>query len=151
MARARSGILSAAAALVAEGGVRAVTMAAVARRAVVAKATVYNHFRDRDELLLALLADQREQLMSHCLSSPLADRLQLAATWLSESAALAGLRRHDPGSLLQIAGAAGEDAAALDVVESWCPQGEDPVHSMRWLISYAVAPARSAESTSPPH
>ena len=56
MERARSGILDAAAELVADGGPRAVTMAAVARRAAVAKATVYNHFRDRDELLRALLA-----------------------------------------------------------------------------------------------
>lgn len=148
MERARFGILAAAAELVAGGGPRDVTMAAVSRRAAVAKATVYNHFRDRDELLLALLAFERDQLLAHCSTAPQAEQLTLAATWLSESAVVAGLRRHDPGTLLRLVGAAANDPIANEAVERWCVSAGDPGDALRWLISFVVAPARSIETAS---
>jgi AcrR family transcriptional regulator len=150
MERPRAGILDAAADLVAGGGPRALTMSAVARRAAVAKATVYNHFRDREELLLALLAAERARLVAHCSMAPQADRLDGAATWLSESAVLAGLRQHDPGTLVRLAEAAASDDAVRDDVQRWCADGADPARAMRWLLSFAVAPARSTETSSAP-
>ncbi len=148
MERARVGILAAAADLVSSGGPQAVTMAAVARRAAVAKATVYNHFRDRHELLLALLATQREQLVAHCSAGIPGERLDAAASWLSASAVIAGVRRHDPGTLVRLAEAAGSDDSVAADVQRWCTGGTDPAAATRWLISFVVAPARSAETTS---
>lgn len=150
MERARVGILDAAADLVATGGPRTVTMAAVARSAAVAKATVYNHFRDRNELLLALLATQRERLVAHCLLSPPGERLDRAAAWLSESVVIAGVRRHDPGTLVRLAEAAGSDDTVAADVQEWCAGGTDPGAARRWLISFVVAPARSTEIASGP-
>lgn len=150
MQRARAGILSAAADLVAEGGPRSVTMSSVARRGAVAKATVYNHYRDRDELLAALLGTQREQLVAHCSSVRRADRLASAADWLSGSAVLAGLRQHDPGTLVRLVDIASTDPTVLADVARWCPAGDDPHCALRWLLSFAVAPAGSAESPSGP-
>jgi AcrR family transcriptional regulator len=148
MERARSGILAAAADLVAEGGQRALTMSAVARRAAVAKATVYNHFRDRDELLVALLATERERLIAHCSAVPQAERLDGAAAWLSKSSVVAGLRQHDPLTLLQLADAAANDDSVRDEVQRWCASGTDPGRALRWLLSFVVAPARSEETPS---
>lgn len=150
MERARLGILDAAAELVSAGGPQAVTMAAIARCAAVAKATVYNHFRDRNELLLTLLATQREQLVAHCLAASPGERLDAAASWLSESAVIAGVRRHDPGTLVRLAAAAGTDDNVAADVQRWCAGGDDPGSATRWLISFVVAPARSAETTSGP-
>jgi AcrR family transcriptional regulator len=146
MERARTGILDAAAELVASGGPRAVTMAAVARRAAVAKATVYNHFRDRDELLLALLGAQRETLVAHCSLAASGERLEAAAAWLSASAVIAGVRLHEPGILVGLADAAASDDAVAAEVERWCSAGTDPDQARRWLLSFVFAPARSDET-----
>lgn len=145
MPRARAGILAAAADLVAEGGPRALTMSSVARRGAVAKATVYNHFRDRDELLAALLSSQREKLVDHCSAIRRADRLGAAADWISGSAVLAGLRQHDPGTLVRLAGIASTDPVVLADVARWCPAGDDPQRALRWLLSFAVAPPGPVE------
>ena len=150
MQRARTGILAAAADLVAEGGPRAVTMSSVARRGAVAKATVYNHYRDRDELLVALLSTQREQLVAHCSSVRRADRLATAAAWLSGSPVLAGLREHDPATLVGLVTVASTDPGVLTDVTRWCPAGDDPQRALRWLLSFAVAPSGSEESPSDP-
>lgn len=140
MERARGGILAAAADLVAERGVRGVSMAGVARRGRVAKATVYNHFRDREELLGALLLDQWQQLGERCSELARADRLPAAAAWVAASPVLAGLREHDPAVLVRLVGAAVADQRVLADVASWTPLGDDPMTSLRWLVSFAVAP-----------
>jgi AcrR family transcriptional regulator len=147
MQRARAGILTAAAELVAEGGPRAVTMSSVARRGAVAKATVYNHYRDRDELLAALLGAQRDQLVAHCSSVRPADRLTAAADWISHSTALTGLRQHDPAMLVRLVIGASTDPSVLSEVTRWCPPGEDPQRALRWLLSFAVAPSGARVGT----
>lgn len=139
MDRANAQILAAAASLVAEAGLRAVTMAALARRAKVAKATVYNHFRDRDEILRALLHAERDALLAHCGELPVDERLTAAASWLSEHEVLGGLRAHDPGVVLGLAGAAVRDPRVAAQVAEWAGDSADPVATTRWLVSFAVA------------
>jgi AcrR family transcriptional regulator len=140
MGRARHEIVAAAAALIAEAGVQAVTMAGVARAAGVAKATVYNHVRDRDELLSAVLRDQAGQLRSHVDAEPREQRLGAAATWVSESPVLAGLRAHDPHVVLDLGAAAVGDSTVLAVVATWIADGRDPEAALRWLLSFAISP-----------
>ena len=145
--RSRAGILRASADLVAEGGLKGLTMAGVARRAGLAKATVYNHMRDRDELVSALLADQWSQLRLTCAAAPRDIRLTVAATWISESVVLAGLRTHDPSALVRLAEQAVTDDSVLDEVGTWAPDGANAEAALRWLLSFVVAPhaAQSAE------
>ncbi|MGB2839780.1 MAG: TetR family transcriptional regulator, partial [Actinomycetes bacterium] len=116
MERARTQILVAAADLVAAGGRRAVTMASVARTSAVAKATVYNHFRDRDEVLHALLESEAGHLVTHCAAAPTDERLQAAARWLTSSPVIDGLRRHDPATLVSVANRAAAEPAVHEVV-----------------------------------
>lgn len=125
-------------------------MAAVARRSAVAKATVYNHFRDRNELLLDLLATQRKSLVAHCSLAPPGEQLTAAAAWLSESPVIAGVRIHDPGTLVKVTEAAVIDETVAADVQRWCAGSTDPGDARRWLISFVVAPARSAETASEP-
>jgi len=141
MGRARHEIVAAAASLIADAGVHAVTMAAVARTAGVAKATVYNHVRDRDELLSAVQSDQSAQLQQQVEAQPPEQRLAAAAAWLGESPVLRGLRLHDPHLVLSLSASAISDPAVLAVVGSWTPDGSDPEAALRWLVSFAVSPA----------
>lgn len=138
MERARSQILSAAAELVAESGLRAVTMAALARRARVAKATVYNHFRDRDEILRALLLAQRDALLAHCADYATEQRLAAAASWLAEHPVLAGLRVHDADAVLGLVSAAVGDRRVTEQVAIWAGPTRDPLEATRLLASFAV-------------
>ncbi len=145
MERARSGILAAAAELVASGGSGAVTMSSVARRAAVAKATVYNHFRDRTELLNALVVNEGERLVAHCLLCPPDGRLGAAAEWISASPQLAGLRRHDPAALVEVVDVVAASDQARAAVATWCPPGGDVDDALRWLLSFAVVPSAYPE------
>ena len=50
-------VLKAAIALMADRGIDATSMDAIARRAGVSKATIYNHWHDKEALLLEAMAD----------------------------------------------------------------------------------------------
>ena len=62
--RTRQAILDATRELLAEGGVRALTVEGVAVRAGVAKTTIYRRWRGKDELALAVLVDMVESVSS---------------------------------------------------------------------------------------
>ena len=62
MSRTRLGLLAGAARAFAEQGLRRSTMQSVAAAAGVAKATLYNHFRTKDEVARALLALELDRL-----------------------------------------------------------------------------------------
>src|SRR5215212_3533830 len=78
MGRTRAGLLAGAARAFAEHGLRRSTMQSIASAAGVAKATLYNHFRTKDEVAAALLAVEL-------------DRLALLAASLPRDQALAAL------------------------------------------------------------
>src|SRR5919206_1026961 len=62
MGRTRRGLLDGAARAFAQHGLRRSTMQSVAVAAGVAKATLYNHFRTKDEVARALLAAELDRL-----------------------------------------------------------------------------------------
>ena len=62
MNRTRAGLLAGAARAFAEHGLRRSTMQSIAAAAGVAKATLYNHFRTKDEVAAALLAVELDRL-----------------------------------------------------------------------------------------
>ena len=66
MARTRAAVLRATAECVERYGVRRTTMTDVASRSGVAKATLYNHFRTKDDLLAALVEAHVEALAADC-------------------------------------------------------------------------------------
>ena len=70
MNRTRAGLLSGAARAFAEHGLRRSTMQSIAVAAGVAKATLYNHFRTKDEVAAALLAVELDRLSTYAASLP---------------------------------------------------------------------------------
>ena len=63
MPRTRAGLLDGASRSVASVGVRRSTMVGIATAAGIAKATVYNHFRTKSEVLVALVAHEVDRIV----------------------------------------------------------------------------------------
>ena len=157
MARTRAAVLRAAAECVERYGVRRTTMVDVASKSGVAKATLYNHFRTKDDVLVALVEAQVAALLAECAAvvgrtaarDRLAAALAHAALSISasrplrrvasdEPALLAALATPDDGRTWQAARGgvaellhrcqAAEHPAAVDVV-------------LRWVVAHAAWPA----------
>jgi AcrR family transcriptional regulator len=148
MARTRAAVLRAAAECVERYGVRRTTMVDVASKSGVAKATLYNHFRTKDDVLAALVEAQVAALLAECAAvvgrtpgpGRLAAALSHAALSLSTSRPLRRVAADEPALLAALAAAddgrawqaarggvaellhrcgAADDPAAVDVVLRW--------------------------------
>jgi AcrR family transcriptional regulator len=155
MGRTRAAALDGARRVLAEHGLRKATMGDVAVRGGLAKATLYNHFRTKDELISALLADEVDELGADCRDlahDDLAVALTRAADAVATHAVLAGIRTVEPGGLL--GAAAPGDGARWDLVRaqvalvldsgerSQAPEHVDLV--CRWLAGFVLEPGTQA-------
>jgi AcrR family transcriptional regulator len=151
MGRTRAAALDGARRVLVEHGLRKATMGDVAVRGGLAKATLYNHFRTKDELVAALVSDDVDDLAADCrdlASDDLAVALTRAADAVAGHAVLVGLRTVEPTALLALAApgdGAGWDharaatASVLDSADrSAAPEHVDVV--LRWLTSFTTAP-----------
>ena len=99
MPRTRAAILDATAECIARDGVRKTTMSDVSAQARIAKATLYNHFRTKDDLMSALVLARVEQLAAECAElavAGLAPALEHAGRWLAGNAALRRVATEEP-------------------------------------------------------
>lgn len=71
----KAAILAAARAMIADGGFDAVTMSALAKRAGLAKGTLYLYVRSKEELFLALFVDEIDALVDRVEAEARADTL----------------------------------------------------------------------------
>ena len=144
MGRTRLGLLAGAARAFADQGPRRSTMQSVAAAAGVAKATLYNHFRTKDEVARALLALELDRLSATAAALPTGPgagrarptssaRIRCSAGWPSPSPrcspALLGTDRW--------AELTGRLAAALRVDEDGAELAG------RWLLGVVLQPGRS--------
>lgn len=152
MLRTRAAILEAAAACIERQGVRKTTMSDVAATGGVAKATLYNHFRTKDDVLAALVDAQVAAVSARCTAvaadQGLAAALELAAAELAASPALRGVAESEPALLAPLA-APGESrgwqavraAVAQVLVAGEVPAAEAQVELvLRWLLSQLLWP-----------
>ena len=146
MARTRAGVLEGALRAVARQGTRHTTMNDIAASAGVAKATLYNHFRTKDDVWSALVEAELTRLAADCADLPLADALARAATRISQHAALRRIAQTEPAVLagLLVGDPAGPGwRLARDAVRRTLDAagvtGDDLV--LRWLASHLAAPA----------
>ena len=143
MSRTRRGLLDGAARAFASSGLRRATMQSIAAAAGVAKATLYNHFRTKDEVARELLGTELDRLIALAAGLPLAEALaalsdecaghpvlrRLAA---SESELVAGLLATDrwPELTARLAAALGVDDEGAELAG-------------RWLLGIVLQPGRS--------
>ncbi len=106
MGRTRDGLLDGALASIERDGLRSTTMAGIAVRAGVAKATLYNHFRTRDDILHALVLREVHAAVaassSELVTGDLAGALAGAAMRLSSIPALRRVAETEPAALLPL-------------------------------------------------
>ncbi len=134
------------------------TMSGVAEHGGVAKATVYNHFRSRGELLDGLLADELRllNLAADEAGDDVGAQLAAAATLIAANPLLAAMRQHEPELLATLAGFTADelDGRWLVVVDSvrerlsrsGCRDDNPAVNVvLRWLVSVAGAPSGDLE------
>ena len=145
MGRTRQGLLGGAARAFAEHGVRRSTMQSIATAAGVAQATLYHHFRTKDEVVGALLAAELERLTTLAAGLPLDQALAALSDGLGAHPVLRRLGTTEPELLVgllavdadrwaelteRLAGALGLD-----------PDGADLAG--RWLLGVVLQPGRS--------
>jgi len=142
MQRTRAAILDAAEACVQDTGVRRTTMSQIATTGGVAKATLYNHFRTKDDVLAALVETRVGGLAADCAGRSMADALEHAAAALRGSGALRRVAQEEPALLVPLA-VPGEGrawaAARTAVIRLVGPAAADLV--LRWLVSQLLWPA----------
>ncbi|HWH29458.1 MAG TPA: TetR/AcrR family transcriptional regulator [Mycobacteriales bacterium] len=158
MSRTRRAVLDAAAHCVERYGVRRTTMGDIALKAAVAKGTLYNHFRTKDDVLTALVQAAVDDLRETCLDAVrqaagddgLEAALRAAAAQLAASGPLRRVAADDPGLAARLAapgdgrtGAAARDAVRAVLGAAGADDGDDAVELvLRWLVSQMLWPAQ---------
>jgi len=141
----RRGLLDGAARAFAEHGVRRSTMQSIASAAGVAKATLYNHFRTKDDVVRALLAVELDRLTD--LAGARAPREALAA--LSDEVGghpvLRRLAEVEPEVLPRLLAVDVERWATIQdrLATALRTDADGAELAARWLIGVVLRPGRS--------
>jgi AcrR family transcriptional regulator len=152
MARTRAALLEAAGECLSRYGIRKTTMVDVAARSKVAKATLYNHFRTKDDLLVAYVEERVASLARTAVATASADGLGAAleevATLLADDPVLRRAASQEPALIAPLAapsdsrGWALARAGAADVlVAARVPSAAAEVDLvLRWVVSQLLWP-----------
>jgi AcrR family transcriptional regulator len=155
MGRSRAAALDGARRVFAENGIRKASMADVAVRGGLAKATLYNHFRTKSELVAGLVLDDVADLAQDCVDLAKDDAvvaLTRAADAVATNPVFVGLRIVEPTALL--AAVAPGDGPVWDGIRTQVERMLDAANLSshadcvdlvcRWLASFVTAPGSSA-------
>ena len=145
MDRTRAALLDGARRAVEVNGTR-ITMAQVAAGAGVAKATLYNHFRTKDAVLAALVADEVVRIAAAVAGHPLDQQLTTAAEAICEHPLLRAVAASEPAAVAALArvdtSARGWHLVADAVTAALAAHGRAGTSLvLRWLASFVITPA----------
>jgi AcrR family transcriptional regulator len=147
--RTESAILEGTKSLIARHGVSNISMIDIADASEVSRATLYNHYRDKNAVLQALIAAEVERLieLASRAGTP-ADALETLSREISSDAALASMRIHDADLLISIMSHA-ENPLYLLIAQ--CIYGATKSEAgtglaMRWLLGQVVQPISARQS-----
>jgi AcrR family transcriptional regulator len=145
MGRTRLGLLAGAARAFAEHGLRRSTMQSIAAAAGVAKATLYNHFRTKDEVVAALLAAELDRLIALAAALPLDQALAALSDELGAHPVLRRLAGTEPEVLTALLGAEAERWAKLigRLAGALQLDADGAELAGRWLLGVVLQPGRS--------
>ena len=146
--RTREAILQGAKLEIAEVGSYESNMVDISAKAQVSRATVYNHFADKDEMILALVESEIERLtkLAQSAESPEQALLKLSRD-ISTDKALAKMRLTDPTDIAKFVTRTDHplwDLANESAIKVFGPTNGSLV--LHWLISQIGSPLTDGES-----
>ena len=147
--RTESAILEGTKNLIAQSGISNISMIEIADASEVSRATLYNHYRDKNAVLQALVAAEVERLveLADRAGTP-ADALEVLSREISQDAALASMRVHDSVALIAMMSHAENP---LYLVLAQCIYGATKSEAgtglaMRWLLGQVMQPITAKQS-----
>jgi AcrR family transcriptional regulator len=147
--RTQVAILEGAKSLIATVGLKKMSMIEIADISQVSRATLYNHYRDKDSVLRALCESETERFVNLARNSTSAiDALEKLSVEISQDKALENMRKNDPESLTLFLSSQ-EDRLWKAVSSAISLVVVDPVVSeltVRWLIGQALHPLTPSQS-----
>ena len=147
--RTTSAILSTTKELIARSGVAKISMIEISDESEVSRATLYNHYRDKESVLRALAESEFARLVAVAEkgTSP-QEILQLLSQEISTDSALATMRTTDPALLTQILTHQSDDlwSTFLHSFSQLIPNQVLAATSLRWLIGQVFAPLTPEQS-----
>ena len=147
--RTEDAILQATKVLISHSGLTKISMIDISSASEVARATLYNHFRDKHSVVEALLASEVSRIieLSKSAGTP-ADALESLSIAISSDSALAALREHDPALIAQLL-IHSEHPLYLEFARAVyaLTQSQSATGlAMRWLLGQAVQPLTPEQS-----
>jgi AcrR family transcriptional regulator len=143
MNRTRYGLLGGAARAFAEHGLRRSTMQSIAAAAGVAKATLYNHFRTKDEVAAALLAAELDRLSAQAADQPAGAALAMLSDELGTHPVLRRLAETEPEVLAGLLGTARWEELVARLRAALGVDDDSAELVGRWLLGVVLQPGRS--------
>lgn len=147
--RTQSAILEGAKTLIATVGLNKMSMIEIADISEVSRATLYNHYRDKESVIAALCESEVERLVTIAQSAPTStDALELLSLAISQDLAIAAMRAQDPQNLTIALSAhdhvlwKGFAVAMSHIV----PNHVSCELAIRWLIGQALYPLTPVQS-----
>jgi AcrR family transcriptional regulator len=146
MGRTRAGLLDGAFRAIAEQGLRRSTMQSIAAAAGVSKATLYNHFRTKDDVTAALLSVELERLTALAAGLPLEQALASLSDELGAHPVLRRLGESEPEVLTTLVAPSPETWAVLvgRLEAALGLDGDGAELVARWLLGVVLQPGRSS-------
>ncbi len=145
--RSRTAILSGAKIVITEVGSYESNMNDIAARAEVSRATVYNHFSDKEEMMLSLVESEIFRLFEIGKKAPTKrDALYALSTEISKDPALRKMVETDPLDIAKFVRVSEHPLWQLINSSLATLFGESAGTVLRWLIGQIASPLTPAES-----
>ena len=146
--RTQNAILEATKQLITTTGLKKMSMIEIADVSEVSRATLYNHYRDKDSVIRALCEFEMQRLVEIAQIAPDAtSALEQISIKISGDKALAAMRTQDSESLTIALSAQGDTLwRAFSIAMGHLLGSEKGELATRWLIGQALHPINSEQS-----
>ncbi|CAB4882205.1 unannotated protein [freshwater metagenome] len=147
--RTEAAILEGTKALIARSGITGLSMIEIADYSEVSRATLYNHFRDKDAVLAALVSSEVARLAELAITAGTpADALESLSISISTDPALAAMRIHDAELLVAaMTNTASEHYITIAQIIYGATKSKSGTGiAMRWLLGQVMQPISAEQS-----
>jgi AcrR family transcriptional regulator len=147
--RTEAAILEGTKNLISRNGISGLSMIEIADHSEVSRATLYNHYRDKDAVLAALVAAEVQRLsdLATTAGTP-ADALESLSISISSDSALAAMRKHDADVLVAaMTNTASEHYITVAQIIFTATKSQAGTGiAMRWLLGQVLQPLSPEQS-----